>query len=343
MCSASIQRHAECVRTALFDNELSAYYDTDYTYAVLCERGVRTLAIVMIDYDTVVVKWGSALDAIRSIMSVEKDADGIFGHVAVRNGSREMLWLPLDPRRVGACGHAIAFGTTIGVSLPRELPGLHVFSSPTHREHLLVTDRPGGALGNSVADCVRPDRTEPHIIAEVGVVMEERYTVTGSTEPIEWCRCTVTLSGSSITFDPPFVVWSYNGGMEDHSDNDCLEWNDRTLLVRFMGRNATFRHLVPPGVVRMCKLDRSSVDVTLWKTGWRVEATEQIATTPVHATQYPKEHRAVAGLAAQVVGISSRAAKVIQKAWRRAVSDPSYRICETRLMREFGDGVMVGL
>lgn len=31
----------------------------------------------------------------------------------------------------------------------------------------------------------------------------------------------------------------------------------------------------------------------------------------------------------------TRAARKIQRAWRRCVSDPSYKVCKTRLEREF--------
>ena len=68
---------------------------------------------------------------------------------------------------------------------------------------------------------------------------------------------------------------------------------------------------------------------------------ERISFGLKYSKMHPDEYRAVAGLADQVVGISSRAAKVIQKAWRRAVTDPSYRVCKNRLLMEFGKGIVV--
>ncbi len=40
---------------------------------------------------------------------------------------------------------------------------------------------------------------------------------------------------------------------------------------------------------------------------------------------------------ASLINYNDRCAKLIQRAWRRCVSNPEYRVCKERLMREFGE------
>ena len=331
LCSEIIQRHAERLRV-----NMPNPWDIEFMHVVTCEVGVRALAVIAIDLDWVTVAWGSTRDAIRSITSIQTDdahcaeviraIDESRGITAIRSIGKQhsddgervtrILWGGLGNSNYG---RTLKMETIVDVELPREMPGLYVFSSPTHRHHLLVKDL------SSVGD--PPDTADPHIIAEVGI------SVQVDTEPVEWHLCTITVSNSSITLDPPVACWWRSNDV--NNDN-------RTLRVRLADHDGIPRDLVPPGVVRTCKLIACGTDIySAWEGGWRVEVIERISFGLKYSKMHPDEYRAVAGLADQVVGISSRAAKVIQKAWRRAVTDPSYRVCKNRLLMEFGKGIVV--
>jgi len=278
---------------------------SDYAYVVLNDNETHALAMITIDRNSILVTWGSSRAAIRAIVR----------HAACTVDDL-IEWAPFgDESEVGRAIVVSTVDEVLASESPRHasrasiphLPGLHVVSAPTNKHHLLMIDASGQA------------REEPHIVAEVGIVMEE------CDEPAEWHTCIVT---SSLRFEPPVVCWW------DMAKRD--QFTDRTLRVRFRGVD-----LLPPGIVRVGRLVCTYFYQNCWRMShyeeWGVEAIERIAYPSL--TYYPDITRAVELLSAQITVVSVRAARLIQRAWRRAVSDPAYDVCMRRLSREFDEGL----
>lgn len=309
LCCDAVKRHAAnvCRRDGL---------SPDYTYAVLNDDERHAAAIISLDRNSLIVRRGCAQATVRAILSAEEtDAARIF-------------W---EPFGFGAHvqGDSVVFlmQSRAGAFIPRQpMPGLHVVSSPTKEAHLLIR-------ASSDSDARLHIHTDPHIVAEVGVVYDRHRVV----EPKAWHRCIVTASSTSIRFDPPFTHWSDGTGSSHYG------FTDRTMRIRFNGVDGILRDIVPPGLVRICKMDCSNVSVecqpTRWVDNgrWSVEAVERIA--PARGKGYVAERRAVELLSVQIKVVSARAARLIQRAWRRAVSDPAYDVCLRRLAREFDEGL----
>lgn len=312
-CCEAIKRHAAdvCGRDGL---------SPDYTYAVLTDDERHAAAILSLDRNSLLVRHGCAQATIRAILSAdESDARP---HPRTQTCSR-IWWEPFettDFTHYQGCSHAFLMETRAKVSIPLQpVPGLHVVSAPSDQIHLLIRASPDRAS------------TEPHIVCEVGVVYARHRAV----EPKEWHRCIAAVSGPSIRFDPPVTHWS-------HWPDVGFGFSDRTMRIRT--GNGILRDLVPPGLVRIGKLDCSRFQDSCQPHGnrhevWTVEAVERIAPTRLEDEYYAKERRAVELLSAQITVVSLRAARLIQRAWRRAVSDPAYDVCLRRLSREFDEGL----
>lgn len=280
----------------------------------------QAAALLSICRNVLFLQRGCAQATVRAIMSAEETDAG-------PGSAPTIFWMPFG---FGAHvpGDSVVFlmQSRAKAFIPRQpMPGLHVVSSSTKLAHLLIR-------ASSDSDARLHIHTDPHIVAEVGVVCDRHRVV----EPKEWHRCTVTASSTSIRFDPPFTHWSDGTGSSYH------RFTDRTLRIRSTV-NGILRDIVPPGLVRICKMDCSNVSFecppTRWVDNdqWIVEAVERIA--PARGKGYVAERRAVELLSAQITVVSVRAARLIQRAWRRAVSDPAYDVCLRRLAREFDEGL----
>jgi hypothetical protein len=162
---------------------------------------------------------------------------------------------------------------------------------------------------------VSPDewRQDPHVIVEAALCMADEK------EPGTWQRCALT---SDLRFEPPLVTFSpYQ-----------MTTEDRTLFVRTPGGV----NLVTPDLVRINKLRYTSMPLLHSDVNCRLEVLQQID-GPLYKDRYASERAALADLVRNIESLSHKAARTIQRAWKRAISNPEYSVCRGRLLEEFAE------
>jgi hypothetical protein len=189
--------------------------------------------------------------------------------------------------------------------------GVNVVTSPSGKSHLLME-----------AKSVEEWRTQMHLIVEAAMV-EEWDGENGKDQDARWQRVALWFSEDGrLHMEPPLVRWYKNGH---------IVYEDKTLSVR--GVAGGHGVLLAAGVARIVKLPKVKTMIhtglntadavaVLWKRGDNLYADEW-------------EH--IETLRKMVHIGSNRAARVIQMAWRMAVSDPTHEVCRRRLQREFDE------
>ncbi len=161
-----------------------------------------------------------------------------------------------------------------------------------------------------------------------------------------------------LYFDPPLVHFE-QGGPRQGGRETRYHYGSDYLFPRLEG-------IEPPGHARHCKLqhaNRLNVDLSTsvspcsW---WARDAHDMehhitpcimvdmgAPWKPVRGCAmtgkrwllhtYPEELRHLQDTACWVQVVAHSRARRIQRAWRRAVSDPAYLVCQRRLLRELGD------
>ena len=253
---------------------------------VVLSRATNEVAsVVAIDGGTAWVVWGAAAPALDALLA-EKDT----------------LWSQFDGGTT-----ALALATVRRVQLVAwraQHPHVHVLSSPSAKEHLLISAMPAEEWRRSMLGDSRPQH-------------------------LRWARTVAWVCADrQLHFEPPVTRWRYSSawnGMDDRS---------------FRARRAfgSKDELVAPGIARINKLSKAdfhaSVPVAPLGCGEAsVEAIERLG--PLQYGGYPDEADAILRFISLVEVIASSAATCIQKAWRLAVADPAFAVCRRRLLREF--------
>lgn len=303
-------------------------YCDEFSYIVLDDEKHRALAILTIDRGSVILVWGSLRGvsmAVSERLRWRSFHNDNYGYSDDDGGSGD----DAEEAR-GETGRCLVFestcqrlSTTKPPNTPTKVdPYTFVFTcvgtivqsyrgphGPCNRCHALVREAPWERW-----------RSRPHVVVEVAVCMH------GSKEPRRWQRCALT---SGLRFEPPLVNWS--GGNESR--------DDRTLCVRL----SPTRHLVPPRLVRINKLECTRLCDDLWfNTNCSIEVIQQIH-GPQYPDRYPLERAALADLVRNVAATSHAAARTIQRAWREAASNPKFSVCHRRLLLEFDEGLPCGV
>lgn len=188
--------------------------------------------------------------------------------------------------------------------------GENVWSSPCGQSHLLVEKR-----------SIDEWRTQPHLFVEAAIVSEWEYS-TEKDDNKQWVRVALWFGkDGELNMEPPLVRW-----------HGYTVYQDRTLSVRCL-KGGT---LLESGKARFCKMSRVSILTNA--VGREHEKVDAVAVVwKREDDMYAHEWEHVEALRTVVLIGSNRAARLIQRAWRKAVSDPKREVCQRRLRREFAE------
>jgi hypothetical protein len=266
-------------------------------------------SVVAVDGGTALIVWGAAAPGLNALLA-ERDA----------------LWCRFDEGASSTTALALATARSIHLGAwQARHPDVHVRSSPTAKEHLLISATPAEQW-----------RCRPHIVLEAAIVMKGDSR---PPRPHHWARTVAWVCADRLLhFEPPIARWRYTSawnGMDDRS---------------FWARRAFGRkdELLAPGEARINKLSKADFHATVPKAPpvakafpvakelpqtSSVEAIEWLS--PLKYGDYPDDAAAVLRLICLVEVDASLAATCIQRAWRLAVSNPAFSVCRRRLLREF--------
>ena len=270
---------------------------------VLSPATNEVVSVVAIDGRTPLVVWGAAALALDVFLA-----------------ERDSLWVPFHDSTITV----LALATVRSVKLVQwrlQHPDIHVYSSPSAKQHLLISATP-----------VDVWRCRPHIVIEAAITMLGDYP-----KPISWVRTVAWVCADDrIRFEPPVARWRYSSawnGMHDRSlvVRRASGRNDELLYARIdkIPQRADFHASV--GISRNSASVEAIQRIGDWRLAigdWRIPADWAILGRS-------RESVAIVRFISLIEQEASCAATVIQRAWRMAVSNPAFVVCRRRLLTEF--------
>jgi hypothetical protein len=263
---------------------------------VLSPATNEVVSVVAIDERTPLVVWGAAALALDVFLA-----------------ERDGLWVPFFHDSTVT---VLALATVRSVKLVQwrlQHPDIHVYSSPSAKQHLLISAIP-----------VDVWRCRPHIVIEAAITMLGDYP-----KPISWVRTVAWVCvDNRLRFEPPVTRWRYSSA-----------WNGmhgRSLMARHAsGRKDELLY------ARIDKIPQKAdfhASVGISRNSASVEAIQQLG-----PSRAGRESVAIERLISLIEHDASRAATVIQRAWRLAVSNPAFAVCRRRLLAEFARELYCGV